>query len=219
VFSIGDAEYLIDDPKLKRGAQQPPAPKAPQGWLLKAKNTALANKTFALEGSKIIGRSNDCDICLNVVHLSRNHARVTVRGDALEIEDLNSSNGTFVNGAKIKTAMVQAGDEITFDTLKFSVVGPKTEFERTQQRSIDDGDATTLRPAISASDMAKMAQPKGGNVKAKAAEPKAQNTPSAPETQQDQESSSSSSEGKSGIAMISVIVVAIVGLIAYLVFA
>jgi len=220
IFSVGDAEYLIDDPKLKRASAAPAPSAEPQGWMLKAKNTALANKTFALEDSQVIGRANDCDICLNVVHLSRNHARITVRGGELELEDLNSSNGTYVNGVKIQTASVKAGDEITFDTLKFTVFGPKSEFERTQQRSAYDGDATTLRPAISASDLAKLNPSKGESQKQKNATKKSSAEQTKPATQTESAAASDSPEdGKSGIAMISVIVIAIIALVAYLVFA
>lgn len=217
IFAIGDAEYLIDDPKQKRN--QPKATSTTKNWVLKAKNTALANKTFELEGSKIIGRANDCDICLNVVHLSRNHARITVRGAELELEDLNSSNGTFVNGRKIETATVKAGDEITFDTLKFTVIGPHSEFEKTQLRDLDDGDATTLRPAISASDMAKLSQPKAESSKPRNNAQKNENAPEQANAANAKDASAESDSGKSGVIMVGIIGVAIVALVAYLVFA
>jgi pSer/pThr/pTyr-binding forkhead associated (FHA) protein len=216
VFSIGDAEYLIDDPKLKRKREKSVEPKT-QNWTLKAKNTALANKTFELQGSKIIGRSNDCDICLNVVHLSRNHARISVRGSHIELEDLNSSNGTYVNGKKIEKALVKAGDEITFDTLKFTVLGPQSEFEKTQSRANDDGDATTLRPAISASEMAKMSQARAHAGKAKPSAKKPAETPVS-DVPKAQDASTNTEQGsRSGLIMIAVVGVAIAVLVGYMV--
>ena len=221
VFAIGDAEYLIDDPKIKR-AQQPKPSANSNSWVLKAENTALANKTFLLEGSKTIGRSNDCDICLNVVHLSRNHARITVRAGEVELEDLNSSNGTYLNGKKIENAVLNDGDEITFDTLKFRVIGPRSEFEKTQRRSEDDGDATTLRPAISAKDMARMSQSRNDQSKAKVSSGKS-NDASAEKLSSDAEAAKTTLEkndsGKSGVVMISIVGLAIAALAAYLVFA
>lgn len=218
VFAVGDAEYYIEDPKLKRGQAKPIPPS--RGWMLKAQNTALANKTFELKGSKIIGRSNDCDICLNVVHLSRNHARITVSGNEVELEDLNSSNGTYVNGEKIIVTQLHDGDEITFDTLKFTVVGPQSSLEKTQKRMQDDGDATTVRPAISASAMAKMANNQKAQKKEKPAA-------TAPNSEADKVVLSSAVDAaetndsgeKSGVITMAIIGVAILLLAAYLVFA
>lgn len=150
LFKVGDAVYLIEDPKEKRAQKLKNTPKQePAGWRLKAKNTALANRSFDLNGEMTIGRSNDCDICLNVVHLSRKHAKVSVSKTELRVDDMGSSNGTFVNGNKIESALVKPGDELRFDTLKFTVIGPD-DANLTKVRPGDDSDATTLRPAVGA---------------------------------------------------------------------
>jgi len=159
-FYVGDAHFLVEDPKQKRAEKLKNAPpKQKLGWRLKAKNTALANRSFDLAGEMTIGRSNDCDICLNVVHLSRKHARVTAGKAELRIDDLNSSNGTYVNGNKIESAIVKPGDELRFDTLEFLVLGPDDEANKTRMRAAEDNDATTLRPAIGASSHAPRPKP------------------------------------------------------------
>ncbi|MFT7559100.1 MAG: pSer/pThr/pTyr-binding forkhead associated (FHA) protein [Flavobacteriales bacterium] len=153
-FSVGEAEYVLLDPKslrAKHKAHVDSAPPPPSGWSLKALNTALATKRFDLKEKQSIGRSNDCAICLNVVHLSRRHAQITVKENHLQVDDLNSSNGTFVNGKRIKSAQVKSGDELTFDTLRFSVIGPHFDAEKTQMRMTltdTDGDMTTMRQSI-----------------------------------------------------------------------
>lgn len=49
-----------------------------------------------------IGRQEDCIICLDAPAVSRIHARITHEGEQFYVEDLKSSNGTYVNGNRIK---------------------------------------------------------------------------------------------------------------------
>lgn len=153
VITIGDDELLIIDPKnAKRAASDQVAeqqgPAVTSLWAFKALNTALADKQFPLKDSQVLGRSNECDITLGVVHLSRKHASVAVTDLGLLIEDLDSANGTFINAKKITRATAVAGDEVMFDTLKFQVIGPLIDSNKTTVRASVDGDLTTVRPAL-----------------------------------------------------------------------
>ncbi|MFO1065740.1 MAG: FHA domain-containing protein [Pirellulales bacterium] len=70
----------------------------------------------------ILGRHPDCDIQLEVGAVSRQHARILRQGEVLKLEDMNSRNGTFVNGQAIKEATTLAdGDLIRICDLEFSV--------------------------------------------------------------------------------------------------
>ncbi len=73
---------------------------------------------FPLEDGKeiIVGRSNDIDIVIVEDMVSRKHAKITVNGDNIVLEDLGSTNGTFVNGNKIKKTNLKVGDRIIFGT-------------------------------------------------------------------------------------------------------
>ncbi|MFT5084301.1 MAG: pSer/pThr/pTyr-binding forkhead associated (FHA) protein [Lentisphaeria bacterium] len=148
VLSVGDVEFEVIDPKSARKKAPAVKPEVVSRWSLKALNTGLADKNFPITDSKVIGRSKDCDISLGVVHLSRQHARFTVTDRGLQIEDLNSSNGTFVNGKKVTNSVIFAGDELSFDTLKFMVIGPPVDEDRTYVRAKGDAQLTTIRPAI-----------------------------------------------------------------------
>ncbi|MFM6927872.1 MAG: FHA domain-containing protein [Bdellovibrio sp.] len=64
------------------------------------KDNALTHELS--KDSFTIGRSLDCDLSLNDTHVSRVHLIVSRRSNQIWIEDKNSSNGTFVNGAKIE---------------------------------------------------------------------------------------------------------------------
>lgn len=161
-FNIGESGFTLADPKQGRIAANSAATdaEAAKAWTLKAQNTALANKVYELSGSKVIGRSQECDICLYVVHLSRKHARLTVKGDQIEVEDLSSSNGTYINGVKIQRSLARSGDEIAFDTLRFTLMGPNQNLENTQIRPATQSDATTMRPALSPQQLAEFAEKK-----------------------------------------------------------
>lgn len=60
----------------------------------------------------IIGRGDECDFILNGKEVSRQHARIKFEKDNYIIEDLNSTNSTFVNGHKINSRTLTHGDEI-----------------------------------------------------------------------------------------------------------
>src|SRR6478609_1634959 len=64
----------------------------------------------------IVGRSSDLDMVLVEDMVSRKHARITMQQDQIWIEDLGSTNGTFVNGEKIKRARLKEGDRVLIGT-------------------------------------------------------------------------------------------------------
>ena len=64
-------------------------------------------------GPVIVGRSPSSDICINEPFVSASHARFSLQGPALIIEDLNSLNGTLVNGRQlVEPATLREGDEV-----------------------------------------------------------------------------------------------------------
>jgi len=77
-------------------------------------NGAGAGSAFDLDGSEsIIGRQAGTQIRLEGQKVSRRHARVFCQGDGFHVEDLGSSNGTFLNGKKLLTSTALNGwDEI-----------------------------------------------------------------------------------------------------------
>ncbi len=65
----------------------------------------------------MIGRARDCDYVLDYSAISRQHARLTSDQQSVYLEDLDSTNGTFVNGRRLVAGEVyrlRAGDEISF---------------------------------------------------------------------------------------------------------
>ncbi len=64
----------------------------------------------------IIGRSSDLDMVLVEDMVSRKHSKIMSFGGELTIEDLGSTNGTFVNGERIKFSKLKDGDRILIGT-------------------------------------------------------------------------------------------------------
>lgn len=64
----------------------------------------------------IIGRSSELDMVLVEDMVSRKHAKITSHNDQVIIQDLGSTNGTFVNGEKIKRVRLREGDRILIGT-------------------------------------------------------------------------------------------------------
>ncbi|MFZ5445722.1 MAG: DUF4388 domain-containing protein [Myxococcota bacterium] len=88
------------------------------GYALKFISGKYQGGEFPLKGDKqlIIGRSSELDIVLVEDMVSRKHAKITIQGGKISIEDLGSTNGTFVNGEKVKQSRLKEGDRILVGT-------------------------------------------------------------------------------------------------------
>jgi len=69
----------------------------------------------------VIGRREDCDFRIPLGEISRKHCRLIKDGDTLRAEDLGSSNGTYVNGARVQEAQLSPGDTLKVGSVLFVV--------------------------------------------------------------------------------------------------
>lgn len=60
----------------------------------------------------VVGRADSCDLVLDNPLVSRSHAVFEAVGEAMNIRDLQSHNGTYVNGQRVENAALCGGDEI-----------------------------------------------------------------------------------------------------------
>lgn len=78
-----------------------------------------AHKSVQLRnGFTIIGRAPAADLVLDDPSVSRYHARIEVQGRRVDVRDLDSTNGTRVNGREISAAPLEAGDRIAFGSIE-----------------------------------------------------------------------------------------------------
>jgi pSer/pThr/pTyr-binding forkhead associated (FHA) protein len=85
----------------------------------------------------IIGRSSELDMVLIEDMVSRRHASIGVAGDEISIADVGSTNGTFVNGEKIKKARLKEGDRILIGTsiIKLVSVDPASQVSEAEAKN------------------------------------------------------------------------------------
>ena len=87
--------------------------------------TMAGRDPFKMSGDAVlIGRGKHCDFVIESNRVSREHARITKKGADLLLEDLGSSNGTFVGASKEKVTSprkLKDGDDLTFGTEKVKI--------------------------------------------------------------------------------------------------
>ncbi len=86
----------------------------------------------------IIGREAGCHLSLDSSVVSRQHAFIALKWGGYVIKDMDSKNGTFVNGERIEEKSLKDGDEIVFGTLKAIFKNPQEFDIETVARSLEE---------------------------------------------------------------------------------
>lgn len=130
-------------------------------WKLIAQSEPIAGQEIAIDRDMVIGRHQQADIVLQAAHISRRHAALLLKDQALWIQDLNSSNGTFVNNQRVTEHLLQHDDEIQFENIRFQVIQaqpviletapiePVVEESTVTEKMISDPAPTLIDPSVS----------------------------------------------------------------------
>ena len=87
-------------------------------WILQSAEATFRLKPGAV---KTVGRAPRADFILDVALVSRLHCRLTAADDQLEVLDLKSTNGTFVNDKRIEKAKLANGDRLRIGRVELTV--------------------------------------------------------------------------------------------------
>lgn len=127
MLRVGDAVYVDGIEMRLVGAQPPQVPeKLPKDAgdvdiadgtrvLLRGVGGQYHGRSFTLERSRLVGRTEEADIRIDDPAFADRHARLELVGDRIILRDLGSVDGSVVNGESVRNAWLQPGDQIVFD--------------------------------------------------------------------------------------------------------
>lgn len=114
---------------------------------------------LAGRASLTFGRSPEADICIPNTKVSRVHAEIKPWDGDFVVKDLNSSNGTFVNGTRVEATVLKPGDVIRMGGVDFHYGKESRKGTRTIIREVSDeieegkkGYRTILREIVQSTD-------------------------------------------------------------------
>lgn len=92
---------------------------AAQNYYLQVVEGELDQKEYTLKENTSIGRASSNDVVLKAPKVSRQHAAINMYNNQFILIDLKSSNGVYVNGAKVDECVLNTGDEVSVGGYKF----------------------------------------------------------------------------------------------------
>ena len=92
-------------------------------WILQGSEPEAETLTFRLAPGtvKTVGRAPRADFILDVALVSRLHCQLSAQEDRLEVVDLSSTNGTFVNDKRVTRARLVTGDRLRVGRVELRV--------------------------------------------------------------------------------------------------
>jgi pSer/pThr/pTyr-binding forkhead associated (FHA) protein len=92
-------------------------------WTLHGSEPERGSFSFRLSTSvtRTLGRAQDADFIVDAPLVSRRHCRFEAGLDALRVIDLESTNGTFVNGQRVEQVELRDGDRVRIGRINFTV--------------------------------------------------------------------------------------------------
>lgn len=126
-------------------------------WAIRILTGSQAGQIFKLKsGKNRIGRAESADMQLTGAGISKDHLDIQVFSDKLIVSDLKSSNGTYLNGVRVQSAIIRLGDKLSAHNILFEVIAaPEQTYvpqvTKTAMPNAVEGTAVFSAPVISPS--------------------------------------------------------------------
>jgi predicted component of type VI protein secretion system len=118
--------FIPDSDENRPGEVQIPtnAAKMLRMWVLQSEDSAEDSWTFRLAAGaiKTVGRAPRADFIVDAALVSRLHCRLTATDGGLEVVDLKSTNGTFINDKRVSKASLAAGDKLRVGRVELRLI-------------------------------------------------------------------------------------------------
>ncbi len=119
---LGDLADLEEAAKGTR-AKVEAEPAAPKGLKLIIVDGPDLGMEWQFKAAEVtLGRDEDCELMMSDIAVSRRHSKIALENDEFVLYDLESGNGTYLNGAKVTREVLSVGDEITVGERTFRFV-------------------------------------------------------------------------------------------------
>lgn len=134
---IGDV-LLVGQSELVVIAKPVNPPQADEWWLYGEQDSNV----HRVGAEMLVGRGEHSDLLLLDDHISRKHARLKRDSEVVWLQDLDSANGTFVNGERLAGGCrLYHGDYVAFDTVRFQLVGKGADLTPVRRQDTPDEQA------------------------------------------------------------------------------
>jgi pSer/pThr/pTyr-binding forkhead associated (FHA) protein len=97
------------------------APRTPGSPVTRGPNDSPLTFRLSSGAVKTIGRAARADFVVDRALVSRLHCRLTAGNEKLEVQDLSSTNGTFVNGKRVDRAQIASGDRLRVGRIELKI--------------------------------------------------------------------------------------------------
>ncbi|MGK7250826.1 FHA domain-containing protein [Acinetobacter oleivorans] len=128
-------------------------------WKLQAITGEITGQEISVDRDMLVGRHQDADVLLQAAEISRRHAALLLKDQLLWVQDLNSSNGTFINDIRIEQEkQLHDGDIVQFASFKFSVLAPAKEILDLPEIEVEPVQTAALTQDLSDQGMPSLAE-------------------------------------------------------------
>jgi hypothetical protein len=138
LISLGRVQLLLRSEADPREPQLPPSsaaltrdttrssPMCSERFLLRGVSGAHYGQSFPLADPVVVGRGDSADLRIDEPALSDRHARIELHGDRVVLRDLASGHGegTMLNGARVRNALLAAGDQLAWEQNRYVLEAP-----------------------------------------------------------------------------------------------